>query len=180
MLIIHLQEYIIYIYVQYIRVHASVWNTNTNATEVSNFTLLASIEQINIFMRTCRMFVQLKASGENSVCVAADEPIHPFGGFVCFDLALSVQVNIIVKTWQAVFKECSRLLIRLLLLIFWANYEFTKYEVNMRSQWQELLKVECGGYKYAPVHFAMTRSQLPSAPLEKQITQQIRTVCMAQ
>lgn len=169
-----------YIYVQYICVHASVWNTHTNATEVSNFTLLASLEQINIFMRMCLMFVQLKASGENSVCVAAAEPVHPFSGFVCFDLVLSVQVNIIVKTWQAVFKECSRLLIRLLLLIFWANYEFTKYEVNMRSQWQELLKVECGGYKYAPVHFAMTRSQLPSAPLEKQITQQIRTVCMAQ
>lgn len=127
-----------------------------------------------------RVGCSLEASGENSVCVAADEPIHPFGGFVCFDLALSVQVNIIVKTWQAVFKECSRLLIRLLLLIFWANDEFTKYEVNMRSQWQELLKVECGGYKYAPVHFAMTRSQLPSAPLEKQITQQIRTVRMAQ
>lgn len=67
MLIIHLQEYI---YVQYICVHAFVWNTHTNATEVSNFTLLASLEQMNIFM--CLMFVQLKASGENSVCVAAD------------------------------------------------------------------------------------------------------------
>lgn len=105
MLIIHLQEYIIYIYVQYIRVHASEWNTNTNATEVSNFTLLASIEQINIFMRMCRMFVQLKASGENSVCVAADEPIHPFCGFVCFDLALLVQVNIIVKLGRQSLKN---------------------------------------------------------------------------
>lgn len=85
------------------------------------------------------MFVQLKAPAENSVCVAAVEPVHPFSGFVCFDLVLSFQVNIILKTWQAVFKECSWFLICLCLLIFLVNYEFTKYEVNVRSQWQGLL-----------------------------------------
>lgn len=120
-------------------VYAQCVGVNTRTTEVSNFTLLDSLEQINSFVRICLMFVQLKASGENSVCVAAVEPVHPFSGFVCFDLVLSVQVNIILKSWQAVFKECSRLLIRLRLLIFWVNYQFTKYEVNVRSQWQGLL-----------------------------------------
>lgn len=62
-----------------------------------------------------------------SGCVAADESVRRFSGFVCFDLVSSVQDNIILKTWQAGCKGCSRLLIFLLLLTSWATNKFTIY-----------------------------------------------------
>lgn len=82
-------------------------------------------------MRMYPAFVQLKAL-EGSVCVAAEESVHCFSTFVCFDLVLWVQVNIILKTWQAVVEECSQLLICLLLMIFWATYEFPMFCEHVR------------------------------------------------
>lgn len=58
---------------------------HTNAIEVSNFPLLALLEQISISKRLYPLLAQLKGSGESRVCVAPTGPVHPVSGSGCFD-----------------------------------------------------------------------------------------------
>lgn len=100
--------------------------------------------------------MQLKFPNEHkkkSVCVGADESVHRFGGFVCFDLVSSVKVNIILNTWQA-----GRLSRRFPVVDFsalWATNGFTLCTVNTLGE-------------LAPVHFATTWWRPPSAPSENE------------
>lgn len=127
-------------YVQYINMPASACNTHIKGSwsfqmKTSSFTWTWSHFYENIFNIS-----HIEALKKKAVCVAADESVGCSSGFVCFDLVSSVQVNIILKTWQAGFTECSWLLI--FFSSYWLSGRPTSSQctVNLLSQWQELLR----------------------------------------